>query len=93
MAEEVTMDSEKKYQMLFTQLIVMFHAATLQQLGKVKHPVTDKIEKNLEAAENTIDILDMLQVKTKGNLAADEEMLLTQILQELKLAFVQEKQS
>jgi hypothetical protein len=93
MAEEVTMDSEKKYQMLFTQLIVMFHAATMQQLGKVKHPVTDKIEKNLEAAENTIDILDMLQVKTKGNLAADEEMLLTQILQELKLAFVQEKQS
>ena len=87
------MDSEKKYQLLFTQLIVMFHAATMQQLGKVKHPVTNKIEKNLEAAENTIDILDMLQVKTKGNLAADEEMLLTQILQELKLAFVQEKQS
>ncbi len=87
------MDSAKKYQLLFTQLIVMFHAATMQQLGKVKHPVTEKIEKNLEAAENTIDILDMLQVKTKGNLAADEEMLLTQILQELKLAFVQEKQS
>ena len=87
------MDSAKKYQLLFTQLIVMFHAATMQQLGKVKHPVTDKIEKNLEAAENTIDILDMLQAKTKGNLAADEEMLLTQILQELKLVFVQEKQS
>ena len=87
------MDSAKKHQLLFTQLIVMFHAATMQQLGKVKHPVTDKIEKNLEAAENTIDILDMLQAKTKGNLAADEEMLLTQILQELKLVFVQEKQS
>ncbi len=86
------MDSAKKHQLLFTQLIVMFHAATMQQLGKVKHPVTDKIEKNLEAAENTIDILDMLQAKTKGNLAADEEMLLTQILQELKLVFVQEKQ-
>ena len=87
------MDSAKKYQLLFTQLIVMFHAATMQQLGKVKHPVTDKVEKNLDAAENTIDILDMLQAKTKGNLAADEEMLLTQILQELKLVFVQEKQS
>jgi tellurite resistance protein len=65
----------------------------MQQLGKVKHPVTENTEKNLEAAENTIDILAMLQAKTKGNLAADEDALLTQILQELRLAFVQEKQS
>jgi hypothetical protein len=87
------MDAEQKHQLLFTQLIVMFHAATMQQLGKVKHPVTEKLEKNLEAAENTIDILDMLQAKTKGNLSTDEDMLLTQILQELKLTYVQEKQS
>ena len=87
------MDTAQKHQLLFTQLIIMFHAATMQQLGKVKHPVTEKIEKNLEAAENTIDILAMLQAKTKGNLAADEDALLTQILQELRLAFVQEKQS
>jgi len=87
------MDTQQKHQILFTQLIVMFHAATMQQLGKVKHPVTEKLEKNLEAAENTIDILDMLQAKTKGNLSPDEEMLFTQILQELKLTYVQEKQS
>jgi|WetSurMetagenome_2_1015567.scaffolds.fasta_scaffold990698_2 hypothetical protein len=87
------MDTVQKHQLLFTQLIVMFHAATMQQLGKVKHPVTDKVEKNLEAAENTIDILDMLQAKTKGNLANDEDMLLTQVLQELKIAYVQEKKS
>jgi tellurite resistance protein len=87
------MDTAQKHQLLFTQLVIMFHAATMQQLGKVKHPVTEKIEKNLEAAENTIDILAMLQAKTKGNLAADEDALLTQILQELRLAFVQEKQS
>lgn len=87
------MDTAQKHQLLFTQLVVMFHAATMQQLGKVKHPVTEKLEKNLEAAENTIDILDMLQAKTKGNLAVDEEMLMTQVLQELKLAYVQEKQS
>jgi tellurite resistance protein len=87
------MDTAQKHQLLFTQLVIMFHAATMQQLGKVKHPVTEKTEKNLEAAENTIDILAMLQAKTKGNLAADEDALLTQILQELRLAFVQEKQS
>jgi hypothetical protein len=87
------MDTAQKHQLLFTQLVIMFHAATLQQLGKAKHPTTDKIEKNLEAAENTIDILDMLQAKTKGNLAKDEDMLITQVLQELKMAYVQEKQS
>lgn len=87
------MDTAQKHQLLFTQLVIMFHAATMQQLGKVKHPVTEKIEKDLEAAENTIDILDMLQAKTRGNLAQDEDMLLTQILQELKLAFVQERQT
>ena len=87
------MELSEKRKLLFTQLIVMFHAATMQQLGKVKHPVTDKCEKDLEAAENTIDILDMLQAKTKGNLAQDEDMLLTQILQELKITFVQEKRS
>lgn len=87
------MDTAQKHQLLFTQLIIMFHAATMQQLGKVKHPVTEKIEKNLEAAENTIDILETLQAKTKGNLATDEDALLTQILQELRLAFVQEKRS
>jgi hypothetical protein len=87
------MDTLQKHQLLFTQLVVMFHAATMQQLGKVKHPVTDKIEKNVEAAENTIDILDMLQAKTKGNLSTDEEVLINQVLQELKLAYVQEKES
>lgn len=87
------MELAEKRKLLFTQLIVMFHAATMQQLGKVQHPVTGKCEKDIEAAENTIDILDMLQAKTRGNLAQDEEMLLTQILQELKITFVQEKQS
>jgi len=85
------MDTAQKHQLLFTQLVIMFHAATMQQLGKVKHPVTEKIEKNLEAAQNTIDILEMLQAKTKGNLATDEDALMTQILQELRLAYVQEK--
>jgi hypothetical protein len=87
------MNKEQQHQLLFTQLVIMFHAATMQQLGRVKHPVTDKLEKNLEAAENTIDILEMLQAKSKGNLGTDEDLLLNQVLQELRLAYVQEKQS
>ena len=84
------MDEPHKSQLLFTQLVIMFHAACMQQLGKVKHPVTEKLEKDLPAAQSTIDLLDMLHVKTKGNLSTEEEQLLTQVIQEVKLMYVQE---
>jgi hypothetical protein len=87
------MDEAEKNRVLFTQLVIMFHAATMQQLGKVKHPVTGAIEKDLPAAQATIDILDMLHARTKGNLSGEEDRLLTEILQDLKLGYVQESKS
>ncbi len=84
------MDGNEKQQFLFTQLILMFHTATMHQLGKIQSPVTGKIERDLEAAQNSIDILDMLQEKTKGNLGENEQRLLSTVLQELKLNFVDE---
>ncbi|MCC6399063.1 MAG: DUF1844 domain-containing protein [Bacteroidetes bacterium] len=87
------MDEAQKLQLLFTQLVIMFHAACMQQLGKVKHPVTEKLEKDLPAAQSTIDLLDMLHAKTKGNLSPEEEQLISQVIQELKLTYVQESKS
>jgi len=87
------MDEAQKLQLLFTQLVIMFHAACMQQLGKVKHPVTEKIEKDLPAAQSTIDLLDMLHAKTKGNLSPEEDQLIAQVIQELKLTYVQENKS
>jgi hypothetical protein len=87
------MDEAEKNRVLFTQLVIMFHAATMQQLGKVKHPVTGVIGKDLPAAQATIDILDMLHARTKGNLSGEEDQLLTEILQDLKLGYVQESKS
>ena len=87
------MDEAEKNRVLFTQLVIMFHAATMQQLGKVKHPVTGVVGKDLPAAQATIDILDMLRARTKGNLSGEEDQLLTKILQDLKLGYVQESQS
>ena len=84
------MNTQEKYQLYFTQLVVMFHAATMQQLGKVKNPLTDKIDRDLAAAQSSIDMLDMLKEKTRGNLSGDEERFLSQILQELKLNYVDE---
>jgi hypothetical protein len=85
------MDDKEKHHLLFTQLVIMFHTATMQHLGKIKNPMTDAVERDLHAAQSTIDLLDMLKVKTHGNLLDDEERLLTQILQELKLNYVDER--
>ena len=84
------MNAQEKYQLYFTQLVVMFHAATMQQLGKVKNPLTDKIDRDLAAAQSSIEMLDMLKEKTRGNLSTDEDRFLSQVLQELKLNYVDE---
>ena len=84
------MEERDKSQMLFSALVIMLHSAAMQQLGKVKHPITDKIERHLPAAQDTIDILDMLKSKTKGNLSVEEDRLLTQVIAELKLNYVDE---
>jgi hypothetical protein len=84
------MDATEKQQMLFTALVLMLHAACMQQLGKIKHPATGQVERNLDAAQDTIDLLDMLKEKTAGNRTADEDRMLTQVLSELKLNYVDE---
>ena len=85
------MTDAEKTQFYFSQLVLMFHAAAMQQMGKIKNPLLDKIERDLTAAQSSIDLLDMLKEKTKGNLSTDEDRLLTSILKELKLNFVDEK--
>jgi len=84
------MDQHEKHQILFSQLVLMFHAAAMQQMGKLKNPMTDKIERDLGAAQGSIDILEMLRTKTRGNLDVDETRLLDQVLRELRLNYVDE---
>lgn len=85
------MKPEEKDTALFVSLVMMFHSATMQHLGKVKNPLTDKIERDLDQAQMTIDLLEMLSKKTKGNLSENEESYLTNVLRELRLNFVDEK--
>lgn len=84
------MEDSDKNKVLFTQLILMFHGAAMQQMGKIKNPVTDKIERDLTQAQFSIDMLDMMKHRTKGNLSPEEERFLQSLLQELKLNFVDE---
>jgi hypothetical protein len=84
------MDAKEKNRMMFMQLVIMFHSLTMHQLGKVKNPVTGKVERDLPAAQESVDMLDMLKEKTRGNLSADEDRFLTNLLKELKLNYVDE---
>ncbi len=84
------MTSQEKHQALFMQLVMMFHTLTMHQLGKMKNPLTDKMERDLAAAQGSIDMLDMLKEKTKGNLSPDEDRFLSTLLQEMKLNYVDE---
>ena len=84
------MDNKQKDELLLIQLILMFQTAALQHMGKIKNPMTDKIEQDLPQAQISIDILDLLHSKMKNNLTADEERMFTTVLQELKLNYVDE---
>ena len=74
---------------LFQGLILSLSAGVMQHLGKTLNPITQKIEKNMPAAQATIDMLDMLEEKTRGNVTDDEGKLLRHVLGEPKLNYVQ----
>ena len=81
----------KKEDQLFIHLVNTFVQSAWISLGKVKNPVSDKIERNVEQATYYIDLLDMLQTKMKGNLSEWEEQYIIHSLSELKLNYIDEK--
>jgi hypothetical protein len=64
--------------------------SAMMAMGKIKNPMTDKIEKDLAQAQFSIDILDMLQTKTKGNVSEYEQKFLENTLGQLKLNYIDE---
>lgn len=71
---------------------IMFLAGLATQalihLGEMEHPITKKREKNLDEAKYTIDLIELLEEKTKGNLSAEEKKYLDGILYDLRMRFV-----
>lgn len=76
---------------LFLHLVFMFQTAALQQMGKLVNPVTQKIERNLEQAKYSIDVLEVIQEKTKGNLNEGESKFLDNVLFELRMNYLEEQ--
>ena len=73
---------------LFAQLVMQQANMATMLLGKVPHPETGEVLQDLDAARLFIDQLEMLEVKTRGNLTREEAGLLKQSLMSLRLAFV-----
>ena len=76
----------------FATFVASLNASALLQLGAIEDPTTGQKNKNLPMAKQTIDILSMLQEKTAGTLSEEEENLLKNILYDLRIMYVKEKQ-
>lgn len=73
----------------FIELVMMNAQQASLCLGLIEHPSTGKAEVNLQAAKMFIDHLEIIHEKTRGNLSKDEEKILSSVLSELRMAFVQ----
>ena len=72
----------------FPSYVLSYYTQGLVLLGEVPNPITNKREEDLEGARHTVDILTMLQEKTRGNLSPEENQLLASVLYELRMKFM-----
>ncbi|MCE5212357.1 MAG: DUF1844 domain-containing protein [Deltaproteobacteria bacterium] len=85
-------DNEDNYPPVnFTNFVLSLSTSALFHFGDFAESEGAAPQKNLPAVKQTIDILDMLNEKTKGNLDQNESSLIQGILYELKMRYVKEK--
>ena len=72
----------------FSTFVLGLSTQALLHLGEIPNPVTNAIERDLEAAKHVIDILGILQEKTRNNLDPGEDSLLASVLYDLRLRYV-----
>ena len=87
----MTLESKLTEHQLFDQLISSLVHSAWVYLGKIKNPMNDKLEKNVDQASVQIDMLDMLFKRMTGNMSEEEDKYLGHVIRELKMNFVEEK--
>ena len=73
----------------FTTFMVGLSTQALAALGEISDPVSGAPSKDLQAAQQLIDIIGMLREKTRGNLDRDEDGLIEAILFDLRMKYVE----
>jgi len=77
----------------FSSFILSLSSSALFHFGEIPDPITNKKQKNIELAKQTIDILGLLEKKTSGNLDKEESVLLENLLYDLRMRYVNESKS
>jgi hypothetical protein len=75
---------------LFLQMVLTLQTSAMQHLGKIASPFTGNVERDLLSAKTAIDMLVMLQDKTRGNLNETEVKILNHVVYELQMNYVDE---
>jgi hypothetical protein len=79
-----------RHDLLFLHLVSMFQFAAMQHMGKVPNPASGKIERDLEQARLSIDMIEMLHKKTDGRRTPEESEFMDKVLFELRMNYVDE---
>ena len=72
----------------FTNFLLSLATSALVHMGEIDDPSLEGIPKNLAMAKHTIDTLDMLKEKTKGNLDEEELKLMERVLYDLRMRYL-----
>lgn len=92
--DEATPSSDEKHDPLpqvdFSTFVLSLCSNALLHLGLMENPLTKKVERNLQMAKQTIDIVSMMKDKAKGNMTNEEENLIENLLTDLRLKYVNE---
>lgn len=85
--------SDDQNQVDFSHLILGFSSAALSYMGISMGEGLPQSDKNLALAGQNIEIINMLKAKTQGNLTADEDKLVSEILSDLQVKFAEASKS
>jgi hypothetical protein len=92
-AEPETAAEEEQFpEVNFATFIFSLSSSAFLHFGEIADPASGEKKKNLPMAKHTIDILAMLEEKTRGNLTSDEEQLFKNILYDLRMRYIKETQ-
>jgi len=93
--KEEQSNSQEEYlpEVTFSSFVLSLSTTVMYHLGDFPDPATKKANRNLGAAKQTIDMLNMIKDKTVGNLDSDEKQLLEGMLYELMMRYVKEKEA
>jgi len=87
-AREQQQDPGPAHDLDFSTFVISLASSAQVNLGAMPHPETNQTARNFPAAKQMIDILTMLQTKTKGNLTEAEAALVEQVLFSLRMHYV-----